>query len=181
MFREMRRKKQQMSQEETIRVLERGTHGVLAVAGEDGYPYAVPLSYVYKNGKLFFHCATAGHKLDAIEKEDKVSFCVVDQDQVMPKEYTTYFRSVIVFGKARVLEEEEEKRRAIQLLARRYSPEEEEVALQEAIKREYKALCMIELKIQHMTGKETVELVRKKQAAGNEPAADAAKGSQNPI
>ena len=78
MFPEMRRKRQQLSREEAEAVLTRGTSGVLAVAGADGYPYAVPLSYVYQNGKLWFHCAKSGHKLDAIRREDKASFCVID-------------------------------------------------------------------------------------------------------
>ena len=112
MFREMRRKNQILSQAECLAVLDRGTSGVLAVQGDGGWPYAVPLSYVYEDGRLWFHCARTGHKLDAIRREPRVSFCVVDQDQVVPQEYTTYFRSVIVFGTIRVLTDDGEKRRA---------------------------------------------------------------------
>ena len=108
MFREMRRKKQMLSLEECVAVLDNGTSGVLAVDGDNDYPYAVPLSYVYCDSKIFFHCARSGHKLDAIARNEKVSFCVIEADQVMPQEYTTYFRSVIVFGKARVLEDDME-------------------------------------------------------------------------
>jgi len=67
MFREMRRKKQLLPEDACIAILQKGTSGVLAVLGDDGYPYAVPLSYVYHAGKLYFHCAKAGHKLDAIQ------------------------------------------------------------------------------------------------------------------
>ena len=95
-------------------MLDRGTSGVLAVQGDSGWPYAVPLSYAYEDGKLWFHCARTGHKLDAILLEPKVSFCVVDRDQVVPLEYTTYFRSVILFGKARVLEDPAEVRAALE-------------------------------------------------------------------
>ena len=98
MFRPMRRHRQQLSQGDCAAILSRGTSGVLAVAGDGGYPYAVPLSYVYQEGTLFFHCAKAGHKLDALRRCSKASFCVIDQDQVVPPEYTTYFRSVIAFG-----------------------------------------------------------------------------------
>ena len=98
MFREMRRNKQLLSSEETAAVLERGTSGVLALAGDQGYPYAVPISYVYDGEKIFFHCAKSGHKLDAIRREEKASFCVIDQDRIIPEEFTTYFRSVIAFG-----------------------------------------------------------------------------------
>lgn len=96
MFREMRLKRQLLSKEDTQKVLYQGTSGVLAVSGDDDYPYAVPLSYVYDGHKIYFHGAKAGHKLDSIVKNPKASFCVIDKDQIVPDEYTTYFRSVIV-------------------------------------------------------------------------------------
>ena len=122
MFREMRRRRQQLSPEECKRILAEGTSGVLAVRGDEGYPYAVPLSYVYEEGRLFFHGAAAGHGRDAVLRDPKASFCVIGGDRVVPEEYTTYFRSVIVFGKIRILEEEAEKRSAIEKLAEKYSP-----------------------------------------------------------
>ena len=107
MFREMRRSKQLLSMEDTAAVMNRCTNGVLACLGDDDYPYAVPLSYVYHNGKIYFHSAKTGHKIDAVGKNPKVSFAVVDEDTIVSKEYTTYFRSVIAFGKARIAEGEE--------------------------------------------------------------------------
>lgn len=160
MFREMRRKGQQLSREDCTKILEAGTSGVLAVLGDDSYPYAVPLSYVYRNGKFFFHCARSGHKLDAIAAHSKVSFCVIAQDQVVPEEYTTYFRSVIAFGTARLLEGEE-KRAAIRCLATKYAPEFPE-GREAEIEKEFSHLCMVELAVEHMTGKEAIELVRKR-------------------
>ena len=106
MFREMRRKKQVLPEEVCTSILNRGTSGVLALMGDEGYPYAVPMSYVYDDGKLYFHCAKEGHKLDAVRRCSKASFCVIDQDQIVPEEYTTYFRSVILFGTIRILEGE---------------------------------------------------------------------------
>ena len=161
MFREMRRKNQELSREEAEAVLRRGTSGVLAVAGDGGYPYAVPLSYAYAEGKLYFHCARAGHKLDAVRREPKASFCVIDQDQVVPEEYTTYFRSAIAFGTVRELTDEEEKRRAIELLALKYAPEDSPEGRQRAIDREWKPLCMLEMTLDHVTGKEAKELRKK--------------------
>lgn len=161
MFREMRRNKQQMSREDSIAVLERGTSGVLAVAGDDGYPYAVPLSYVYAEGKIFFHCAATGHKMDAIARCDKASFCVVDQDEVVPEKYTTFFRSVIAFGRVRTIEDPERKRAAIELLAERYSPGRPGSTAKE-IDGAFSRLCMLEMEIEHLTGKEAVEIVRAK-------------------
>lgn len=162
MFREMRRIKQALSVEENIAILNRGTSGVLAVHGDDDYPYAVPLSYVYYDSKIYFHCALTGHKLDAIMGNSKVSFCVIDEDNVVPEEYTTYFRSVIVFGKARILEDEAEKRKALVELAARYSPEQEQGRLQE-IETQMNRVCLVELTIDHMTGKEARELVKEKE------------------
>jgi len=158
MFREMRRKKQELAQEECVKILNKGTSGVLAVSGDEDYPYAVPLSYVYQDSKIYFHCAKEGHKLDAIERNDKVSFCVIDQDRVIPEEYTSYFRSVIAFGKARKIEDEEEKRKTLEILAVKYSPGQE--GLSKEIDGQFKRVTMVELSIEHMTGKEAIELVR---------------------
>ena len=162
MFREMRRFKQILSEEDCAAVLHGGTSGVLAVSGDEGYPYAVPLSYVFDGSKLYFHCAKTGHKLDAIARNNKVSFCVIDRDQVVPQEYTTYFRSVIVFGRARILEDETEKRGALEKLAARYSPDHQEGRLQE-IDSQIGKVCMVEITVDHMTGKEAIELVREKE------------------
>ena len=109
MFREMRRSRQALSREACEQILKENTSGVLAVSGNDGYPYAVPLSYVYEDGVIYFHGAPAGHKIDAIAADGKVSFCVVSQDEIHPEKYTTYYRSVIAFGKAQVFTDEDEK------------------------------------------------------------------------
>ena len=106
-----------MSRAECDAVLFRGTSGVLALAGDEGYPYALPISYAYDGARVYFHCAKSGHKLDALRRCPKVSFCVVDQDQVVPQAYTSYFRSVILFGTLRILEEDGDKRAAIERLA----------------------------------------------------------------
>ena len=160
MFREMRRKRQALSREDCDRVLERGASGVLALAGDGGYPYAVPLSYVYDGRALYFHCARSGHKLDAVRRCPKASFCVIDQDQVAPEEYTTYFRSVIAFGSVRELDDPAEKRAAIDKLAVKYAPGDGAENRRAAIEREWRSLCMLEMAIDHLSGKEAIELVR---------------------
>lgn len=160
MFREMRRKNQQLSLAECEEILRAGTSGVLAVTGDDNYPYAVPLSYVYHDSKIYFHCAVKGHKLDAIASNEKVSFCVTGQDQVVPEEYTTYYRSVIIFGKARVISDDTEKQKAIEMLSDRYAPDQKERSRTE-INRAFKMLHMVEVTIDHMTGKKARELMNK--------------------
>lgn len=169
MFREMRRKKQALSQEECAAVLNRGTSGVLAVSGDDDYPYAVPISYVYDGSRIYFHCAKSGHKLDGVKRNRKVSFCVIDQDRIVPEEYTSYFRSVIAFGTMRILEDEGEKRAAIGKLAVKYAPDDSADNRNAAIDREWTPLCMLEMTIDHMTGKEAIEMARaKRQSAADE-------------
>ena len=159
MFREMRRKKQRLSKEECDRILYNGTSGVLALHGDDGYPYAVPVSYVYDGEKLLFHSAKNGHKIDAIIKNAAASFCVIDQDQIVPEEYTTYFRSIIAFGKIRILEDDTEKRSAIEKLAVKYAPDDTAENRNNAIDREWKLLCMMEMEIEHLTGKQAIEMI----------------------
>ena len=164
MFKEMRRHKQLLNAEETAAVLNRGTSGVLALSGEDGYPYAVPLSYVFDGEKLYFHSAKAGHKLEALRRCPKASFCVIDQDQIVPEEYTTYFRSVIAFGTVRMLEDPWEKRQALAALAAKYSPHQE-TGRNEEIRAQFANVTMVELTVEHMTGKEAIELVRQKKSS----------------
>lgn len=163
MFREMRRGQQALHTEACEEVLKRGTAGVLAVAGDDDYPYAVPLSYVYDAGRqaVYFHSAPSGHKLDAVRRNSKVSFCVVDKDSVVPKEYTTYFRSVIVFGTIRILEDSAEKYRAIEALAVKYAPDDSKKS-RDGVIGDGTRFSMLELKIEYMSGKEARELSRHK-------------------
>lgn len=163
MFRPMRRMKQALSREECGEILRRGTSGVLATAGDGGYPYAVPLSYVYDGEKIYFHCAGEGHKLDALGREPRASFCVIDQDRVMPERYTTAYRSVIAFGQIRTLTQDGEKRRAIEVLAMKYAPSDPADRRLAEIRGAWDRLTMLEMTIDHLSGKEAIELVRQRQ------------------
>jgi nitroimidazol reductase NimA-like FMN-containing flavoprotein (pyridoxamine 5'-phosphate oxidase superfamily) len=158
MFREMRRKKQLLSEEETIGVFNSCTSGVLAVTGDDDYPYAVPLSYTFKDGKLFFHCAKTGHKIDGIKRNDKVSFTVIDKDEIIQKTFTTHFRSATAFGRARILTEDAERREALEALVKKYSPDYVKEG-QKEIEGDWNVVCVVELKIEYMTGKAAIEIV----------------------
>ena len=160
-FRPMRRNRQQLSEEESIEILQKATSGVLALLGDNGYPYAVPISYVYADGKIYFHSALSGHKVDAIRSCDKASFCVIEQDDVKPEKYTSYFRSVIAFGRIHIEEDEAEKLAIARLLGNRYNPNHEE-ALQKEIESGLSRMLAIRLDIEHLTGKEAIELVRQR-------------------
>ena len=159
-FREMRRKRQQLTEEESIAILQKATAGTLALLGDDDYPYAVPISYVYHDGKLYFHSALTGHKVDAIRKCDRASFCVIDQDAVQPQKYTTFYRSVIAFGRIHIIEDAQEKLDTARMLGNRYNPNQEE-ALQKEIENGLSRMLMIRLDIEHLTGKEAIELVKR--------------------
>ena len=152
-FRPMRRKRQQLSDEESIGILEKATSGTLALLGDNGYPYAVPISYVYSEGKLFFHSALSGHKVDAIRNCDKASFCVIEQDEVKPEKYTTFF------GRIHIIEDETEKLAIARLLGNRYNPNDDE-SLQKEIENGLARMLAIRFDIEHLTGKEAIELVR---------------------
>ncbi len=159
-FRKMRRFRQQLTISECDAILSTGTSGTLAVLGDDGYPYAVPISYVHVDGKLYFHSAKTGHKVDAIRQYDKASFCVIAADDVHSSEFTTYFRSVIAFGRIRIIESEGERTHAASLLGTKYNPGDE-VGLQKELEKGLLHMLVLCLDIEHMTGKEAIELVKK--------------------
>lgn len=161
MFREMRRKNQQLSNEEAAEILMSGETGVLGVNGDDGYPYTVPLNYVFCDNKLYFHCAKSGHKLDSIRNDSRVSFCVIAKDRVIPEKFSTSFQSVIVFGKAGILQDGEEKRRALEFLVQKYSPGYEKEGSEE-IKMAWNAVEVVKIDIEYASGKSSRDLMRSK-------------------
>ena len=132
MYPAIRRGRQALGPAACDAILQKGTSGVLALCGASGQPYAVPLSYVYHQGKLYFHCAKAGHKLDLLAENPRASFCVIGQA---------------------------EKRAAIEALALRYAPDETDAARAAEIDRYWDELCMLELAPDHITGKQCIELV----------------------
>lgn len=105
----MRRHRQQLSQQQSINLLESSTSGTLSLNQPDGFPYQVPLSYVYTDGKLYFHCAQSGYKLDLLHQDDRAGFCVIAQDRICPERYTTFYQSVVLRGRVRIVEQPDEK------------------------------------------------------------------------
>ena len=152
MFREMKRKERQLSTELTEKILTECTNGVLSVIGDDGYPYGVPVSYAYSDGKIFFHCAKEGHKVDAIKNNPKVSFTVIAQDDVIPEKYGTDFASVIVFGKASFVEDPEEMLQSHIHIIEKYSNEYYDGGI-EYFNKAKAAMRMVKIDIEHITGK----------------------------
>ena len=124
MFREMRRFKQQVSEEKCIEVLKNEWRGVLALLGDDGYPYTVPLDFFYDedDGKIYFHCAKEGHKIDAIEKCDKASFCVMDQGFKKDGDWAMNITRVVCFGRIKKVEDFEKTKDKVCKLGAKYYP-----------------------------------------------------------
>lgn len=181
-FRKMRRFAQELDHKACLEMIRRATSGVLSVVGDDGYPYGVPMSFVYVDepgplvitgepsepaGRFYFHCAKTGHKIDAIRTCDKACFTIIDRDDVVADEFTTYFKSVIAFGRIRIIEDEDEKRAAIAILTNKYSPDESDEKKAGEINKKMPAFVMLELTVEHMTGKEAIELVRKRKKFGS--------------
>lgn len=165
MYKGMRRAKQILSSEDCFSVLARGTSGVLAMVDENHRPYTVPLSYGFDEKHIYFHCAAKGTKLDLLRQNPAATFCIIDMDKIVPEEYTTYFRSINVFGKVRFLEDLDEKRQAFVLLTKRYSKD----LMVEGMKKIENALSTItilSLDIEEITGKEAIEFVRAKENQG---------------
>lgn len=130
---------------------------MMAVSGDDDYPYAVPVNYAYDGISIYIHSAAQGHKIDALKRNPKCSLCIVDKDDVIPEEFTSYFRSVIVFGKAHFVESTDEKIAALRLLGDKYSPGIDPEA---EIARFIKSVCIVRIDIDSVTGKEAIELMK---------------------
>ena len=161
MFREMRRKNCALSTETAEKILRDGDYGVLALSGDDGYGYAVPINYAVDGNKIYFHSAKVGHKIDAVARNEKVSFCVVDKHEVIAEEFTTYFSSAIAFGRIKIVEDAAEKRHALELLANKFSSTASLERREKELSR-VNAVAILVLEIEHLTGKAARELVRDK-------------------
>lgn len=150
MFRAMRRWKQQLTEEKCIEVLKNEPRGVLSVYGEDGYPYGIPINFIYDEGKIYFHGAKQGHKIDALKKNNKVSFCVMDQGYLQEWKLGLNIKSVIIFGTIRFVDDPEETIRETRKLGLKYDPED---VVENELKTKAKLIQVLELSIDHMTGK----------------------------
>ena len=166
MERKMRRFRQELSENESLEILERGKVAVMAVAGDNDYPYAIPLNYVYDNGYVYLHSASQGHKIDALKKNPKCSLCIIDKDDVIPEKFTSYFRSVIAFGKVEFVTSEEAKIKVLRLLCEKYSPGLDST---NEINKCLNSVTIIRIKLERITGKEAIELAHRKETCRKKP------------
>ena len=152
MFREMRLKDQQLDAAEANEIMNRCTNGVLSINGDNGYPYGVPVSYAYADGRIYFHCAREGYKVDLLKKDPHVSFTVVAQDDIIPEDFNTLYISAIAFGRARLIDDPEEMRKIHGYIIDKYSKGHEESGgryLDSSISEIY----MVEITVDHITAK----------------------------
>ena len=151
MFRKMRRIGQVISKEECEEILTNEPRGVLALLGDDDYPYAIPMSHVYVDGKIYFHGAQTGHKNDAVKKHSKVSYCVIDKGVKAKDSWWYTFKSVIVFGKIKTLTDRDEKIEKLTHLGDKFFPTHKETV--DEINRLLDRTEVFEITIEHMSGK----------------------------
>jgi len=157
MFRDMLRKKQQLPQAECIELLKSEMRGVLSVQGDDGYPYGLPMDHWYceEDGHLYFHCGRVGHKLDAIRRCDKVSYCIYDQGYREEGDWALYIRSVIIFGRAKIVEDQARAMEICRRLSYKYTQDSEYI--EREIRESGPHTLVFELIPEHMTGKKVHE------------------------
>ena len=157
MFRPIRKKKNELSTEDTKQILREARRGVLAVNGEDGYPYALPINFIYDEtaGRIYFHSSRTGYKLDAIKVCDKVCFTAYGTEIVREEAWAPYMRSAVVFGRCRLLESTPETMALLKRFAMEYYPDE--ALADQAILEGGRAVRMCEIEIEHLSGKEVQE------------------------
>lgn len=157
MFRDLARKKQALSREDCIGLLKTELRGVLSVLGDEGYPYGVPLNHYYReaDGKLYFHGGLQGHRVEALARCDKVSFCVLDPGIRKPGDWALTFRSVIVFGRMAPVEDPALAMEVCRELSRRFT--DDEAYIQHEIQHSGPGTLVYALTPEHISGKRVHE------------------------
>ena len=157
MFRAIRKKKNEIGMDAIIHLLRSSRRGVLAVNGDEGYPYAIPINYLYDedNNRILFHGAKAGHKVDSLKKNDKICFTIYGNETIKDEHWAPYLQSVVVFGKCHLVENMDDTLSMVKELAMKYYPNEDMV--NQGIAASIKGVQMFEIEIEHLSGKEVQE------------------------
>lgn len=157
MFRELTRKNQQLSEEECVRILTEEKRGVLSVLGDEGYPYGMPMNHFYnaEDGKLYFHCGWGGHRQDALNRCDQVSFCVYDSGYTVEGDWALRIKSVIVFGRMEIIDDMEQIADISAKLSRKFTQDEE--SIQQVIRQCAHETRLLQLTPEHICGKLVTE------------------------
>ena len=157
MFREILRKNKKLSMEECVEILKKELRGVLSVLGDDDYPYGMPMNHWYneEDGKIYFHCGNVGHRLDALKKHDKVSFCVFDKGYRKEGEWALQVKSVIVFGRVEIINDFEKIADITTKLSHKFT--QDEVYIQKEIEMHGHRTLLLQLTLEHISGKMVTE------------------------
>ncbi len=157
MFRGLLRKKQQLTDQECVEILKTETRGVLSVNGDDGYPYGMPMNHFYDeaDGCIYFHCGKMGHRVDALKKNDRVSFCVYDRGYRNEGEWALNVKSVIVFGKIEMIDNPATVADITAKLSRKFTNDEEYI--QKEISSALSRTLLLRLTPIHTCGKKVNE------------------------
>jgi len=155
-FRDIRRIDRTLDDEQTLQLLKTGEYGFLAMCSINGYGYGIPMNYVLDDNIIYFHCAVEGFKLENIRQNNRVSFCVVGNTQLLPRQFSTAYESTIVFGRMAYHLSEEERHKALNLLVAKYSPDFADVS-KTFISKSFQQTCILRLDIEHISGKSRKE------------------------
>lgn len=157
MFRPIRRINKEIGTEDAKKLLASSRRGVLAVNGDNGYPYAIPVNYLYNEEEhtIIFHGAKSGHKAESIKACDKVCFTVFGNETIREEEWAPYVQSVVAFGRCHLIENREKTMQLLRLLAKKYYPDND--LIEEEVKKSGAAAQIFEIIIEHMSGKEIQE------------------------
>lgn len=157
MFREVRKKKNAISVEDAKAILRSARRGILAVNGDDGYPYAIPINYLYDEEaeRIYFHGARAGHKVDALKGSDKICFTVCGEETIKDLDWAPYVQSTVVFGRCHLIADPAFAMEKLKQFAMKYYPTEQSVVDEIADNGKYTQ--MFEIEIEHVSGKEVQE------------------------
>lgn len=156
----MRRSKQQIPEKEALQIMKNATNGVLSLMDSNGYPYGVPMSFIFDgDNSIYFHCALTGRKIDCIRNNHHCCFTIVDQDEIHPDEFTTYFKSVITEGTISIIEDKDKMIEALRLLSSKYSPS---IDCESEIDKGINRVLILKMKIESISGKEAIELTKQR-------------------
>lgn len=153
MFRKMRRSPQALSHEEIVDLLNNETRGVMSVQGDDGYPYGFPINHYYdeETNRLYFHGADFGHRVDSVKRDPKVSYCVYGGEYQHEGDWAKYVKSVIIFGKAELIEDKTEVARISRLICEKFPCPQEYIEME--IEKDTHRTLVIAIDIEDMNGK----------------------------
>ena len=157
MFRELVRKNKQLSMEECVYVLKNEKRGVLSVKGDNDYPYGMPMNHWYdeEDGKIYFHCGTIGHRLEALQKDNRVSFCTYDAGYRNPGQWPLNIKSVIVFGRIEIVNDLD---RIVDITTKlSYKFIQDEKYIKDEIEKHAHRTLLLELTPEHICGKLVTE------------------------